>query len=97
MSTDSDEKTFYWPRGVMDPLCPSGHVISESMDRRVLWHLENQLAVSATTDYLRDARRNLSRYLHTTCQHHWHEDVGYEDQHPQRQCLWCNSVEDMKS
>lgn len=86
----------YWPRGVLDPLCPHEHVITESLDRRVLWHLENQLAVRANTDELHAMRRNLSAYLHATCAHHWHDDVGYEDEPPlRRQCLWCNSVEEM--
>mgnify|MGYP000303564488 CR=1 FL=1 len=95
MPEQTDPRTSYWPRGVMDPLCPSEHVISDSMDRRVLWHLENQLAVSATTDYLKDVQRNLRIYLNQTCRHHWHEDVGYEDMPSLRQCLWCNDVEEM--
>lgn len=85
--------TSYWPRGVMDPLCPDEHVIEESMDRRVLWHLENHLAVSATTDYLKAAQRNLTTYLHDTCTHHWHEDVADPEHPPLRQCLWCNEVQ----
>lgn len=81
----SDPSMF--PGGVMDPLCPSEHVIAESTDRRILWHTENQLAVSATTDYLRDVQWNLKRYLVQTCRHHW-DDIGDGDQ-AGRQCMWC--------
>jgi hypothetical protein len=86
-----DPPTF--PRGVMDPLCPSEHVISESTDRRILWHLESQLAVSATTNYLRDMQWNLKRYLVQTCAHHWHSWEDDEVYGAGRQCLWCHSTE----
>jgi hypothetical protein len=86
----------YWPRGVLDPLCPDEHIITESLDRRVLWHLENALAVSATTDYLREKASNLRRYLNQTCEHHWHDNQQYDENDPPlRQCLWCNDVEEM--
>lgn len=83
----------HWPRGVLDPLCPSEHVITEPIDRRILWHLENMLAVSATTDYLRDQQWNLKRYLVQTCQHHWHAYEADEHISAFRQCLWCNDTQ----
>lgn len=82
-----------FPRGVSDPSCPDGHVIETTTDHRLLWHLESVLAVSGTTDYLRDAGRAVAKYLHATCQHHYHDyadDPGYAPAH--RQCLWCNDV-----
>lgn len=92
----ADQAVSYWPRGVLDPLCADEHVITESLDRRVLWHLENVLAVSATTDYLREKASNLQRYLNGTCEHHWHDNQQYEEGDPPlRQCLWCNDVEPM--
>jgi hypothetical protein len=81
-----------WPRGVMDPLCPEEHVVTETMDRRILWHLETKLAVSATTDYLRDVQWNLRRYLVQACQHHWHEWEAEGDFPAGRQCLWCDDT-----
>jgi hypothetical protein len=86
-----------FPRGVVDPLCPDEHVLTESTDRRLLWHLELQLA-GANTERLRDTGSALRRYLHTTCQHHWHDYLtccdppndGCVPAH--RQCLWCHDV-----
>ena len=92
LPSDRDPATTTFPRGVTDPLCPSQHVIETSTDRRLLWHLEGFLAVSGTTEFHRDMGLRLSRYLHETCDHHWHERLGYMDE-PLRQCLWCNKAE----
>lgn len=81
-------------RGVVDPFCPDEHVITESTDRRLLWHIEGFLAVSGTNDAQRDLGVSLRRYLAVTCEHHWHDWQG-DDLYPaHRQCLWCNVVED---
>lgn len=81
-----------FPRGVSDPRCPRGEPIDTTTDHRLLWHLESVLAVSGTNDYLRDAGRALARYLHATCQHHWHDYEGDETVPAHKQCLWCNDV-----
>lgn len=85
----------HMPRGVLDPQCPRGEPVETPTDRRMLWHVEGILAVCATTDYLRDIARDLSQYLHETCEHHWHEFEyeGESDIPAHRQCLWCNEVE----
>lgn len=87
-----------FPRGVADPFCPDGHVLTETSDRRLLWHLEMQLRGSGSP-HLREQGSALRRYLNATCQHHWHEyrsccippDEGCVA--PHRQCLWCHDVE----
>lgn len=81
-----------FPRGVADPECPRGHVIETTTDHRLLWHLENTLAVAATNDTLRETARDLRRYLNETCQHHWHEHAAEGEIPARRQCLWCNVV-----
>lgn len=87
----------HFPRSVLDPFCPSGHVVAESIERRMLWHLEGVLAVSATNDTLRLIARNLRDFLDETCQHHWHEyapdPANENDVEAHRQCMWCNRVE----
>ncbi len=87
-----DENEHYLPRSVMDPLCPEDHPVETPQDRRWLWHIEGFMAVNATTNYQRAMVRVLRRYLNDTCDHHWHESTGYDDE-PLRQCLWCNDVE----
>lgn len=99
MSTNdpTPELVQHFPRGVTDPFCAQEHVIETSTDRRLLWHLELQLSGSGD-ERLRESGRALSRYLHATCEHHWHEHLtcctppndGCEPAH--RQCLWCNDV-----
>ena len=91
------------PRSVLDPLDPGGEPITTPADRRWLWRLEGDLAVSATNDTLRQLARDLSAYLHETCEHHWrdyeastwdHPDVAEGDVIPaHRQCLWCSDVD----
>ena len=93
-----------FPRGVLDPFGPDGEPIFTSTDRRLLWHMENFLAVHATTEALHDLRLQLYRYLCETCEHHWREYEVSEWRHPDtgvvedaipahRQCLWCSRVE----
>lgn len=86
------------PRGVFDKYGPHGELIETPTDHRMLWNLENKLAVGATNDHLREAHALLLAYLQGNCQHHWQEygkccddpDCPYQ---PHRQCLWCNDVE----
>lgn len=82
-----------FPRGVCDPECPAGHELTESVERRLLWHLETFLAVSGTTDTLRAEGRAIALFLHRTCEHHWHHYDGETDIPAHSQCLWCNDVE----
>lgn len=63
-----------------------------SLDRRWLWRLEGSLAVLATTDYLRQLQRDLSQYLHETCEHHYGVYAGDEVLAAHSQCLWCDHV-----
>jgi hypothetical protein len=94
----------YFPRGVLDPYGPSGEPVFTPTDRRMLWHIEGVLSVSATSDALRELRLALYRYLCETCEHHWRESAASEWRHPDtgelmdripahRQCLWCSEVE----
>lgn len=87
-----------FPRGVTDPFCSQDHTLDDiSTDRRLLWHLE--LVLSSGPEYQRDTARAVARYLHDTCEHHWHESLTCCDPPndgcipPHRQCLWCNTVE----
>lgn len=86
-----------WPRGVLDPYCPDGHLIDTPTDRRLLWHLEGWLMVRATTDEQRQMASDIQQYLNETCVHHWHgyaPDPNNEHDVPaHKQCLWCNDVE----
>jgi hypothetical protein len=84
-------------RGVRDPLCPQGHVIETATDRRLLWHLARELSGGVTKSQ-RDIGWAAERYLHVTCEHHWHEHLKCCEPAegcppPHRQCLWCNDVE----
>jgi len=82
-----------WPRGVVDPACPSGHRIETPTDHRLLWHLENEISAYATTEVDHQLARRLREYLNATCQHHWHYSEADEDYPAHRQCLWCNVVQ----
>lgn len=93
----------HFPRGVLDPYGPSGEPIFTSTDRRLLWHIEGWLSVSAPSGG-GDLRLALYRYLCETCEHHWRDYGASEDRHPDtgevmdripahRQCLWCSKVE----
>lgn len=98
MTAAGERPVAYFPRGVLDPLCPDEHIITETTDRRILWNLEMVLSGLAGTA-ARDAVRNLRIYLHQTCAHHWHDyegdllppEAGGIPAH--RQCLWCHDVE----
>jgi hypothetical protein len=85
------------PRGVLDLYCAADHVVTTPLDRRMLWHLEGVLAVSATNDRLRQLAQDLRRYLDSTCAHHWHEyepdQENPNDIPAHRQCMWCSDVE----
>lgn len=82
-----------FPRGVGDPWCPNGGRIATPTDHRLLWHLENILAVDAPIgSRMEDVRRDLRLYLNTRCDHHWHRYEGDEDTPAHWQCLWCNDV-----
>lgn len=82
------------PRGVFDKYGPHGEVIETPTDHRLLWHLENRLALAPQKPQVQEMHALLLAYLQGNCQHHWREheaEEGYCDAH--RQCLWCNSVE----
>ncbi|WP_395109819.1 hypothetical protein [Actinomadura sp. SCN-SB] len=81
------------PRSVLDLYCPSDHLVTTPTDRRMLWHLESELAVAATNDRLRRLASDLRRYLNDTCAHHWHEREAEAGIPAHRQCLWCSDVE----
>lgn len=81
-----------FPRGVGDPWCPRGGRIQTSTDHRLLWHIENVLAVSATNDTLRELQSDLRRYLNTRCDHHWDRYEGDAGIPEHWQCLWCSDV-----
>lgn len=81
------------PRSVTESFCPRDHFITTPTERRMLWHLEGVLTVSATNDTLRGVARNLRAYLTETCEHHWHEYRAEGDIPAHRQCLWCCDVD----
>lgn len=107
MSTENEAGTWqeHFPRGVLDPYGPSGEPIFTSTDRRMLWHLESVLGVSAPYgSSLGELRLALYRYLCETCEHHWNVSAEDVARHPDtdevqsvipahRQCLWCSEVE----
>lgn len=81
------------PRGVFDKYGPNGEAIETPTDHRLLWHLENRLALAPDTPCLRETYSLLLAYLQGNCQHHWLEyeaEAGSCEAH--RQCLWCNTV-----
>lgn len=86
-------------RSVLDPEDPHGEPLETPLDRRWLWRLENNLAVSGGTAVLRQLATDLRQYLNETCEHHW---LNYDDTDgppddprscPFRQCLWCCETE----
>lgn len=84
------------PRSILDLFGPRGELVPTPMDRRWLWRLEGMLAVSGTTDIMRQLGRDLAEYLHETCEHHW-LPLSADDCCPaMRHCLWCSEVEDVQ-
>lgn len=88
------------PRSLLNMFTDSnGAPCFTSLDRRWLWRLADTLAVAATTDILRDLRRDLEQYLHETCDHHMIDYLTCCEPRnetciaPHRQCTWCNHVE----
>ena len=92
------------PNSLLSLLGPDGEPVTAPLDRRWLWRIENNLAVSATNDTQRQLARDLSQYLHETCEHHWlpgarsqwtNPDTGRVEHEIEehRQCLWCDLVE----
>lgn len=82
------------PRSVTDDLTPGGDEVHAPTDRRMLWHLELQLATSAPVgSHLAEVHRTLRAYLHDTCEHHWQRWPGDGELAAHRQCLWCCDVE----
>lgn len=81
-------------RILLDPNGPDGRPLTTPLDRRWLWKIETQLAVSGTNDTMRQLGRDLRQYLAETCEHHWSEACEAEAQIPaHRQCLWCSEVD----
>lgn len=81
-------------RILLDPNDPNGAPLATPLDRRWLWRIEGELAVSATTETLRQLGRDLHQYLAETCEHHWGASHAAEPDIPaHRQCLWCSDVD----
>jgi hypothetical protein len=78
-------------RGVSDPFCPDGHIITTTTDHRLLWHIRMALS-GMGGDRARELQRDLSSYLNATCDHHWHGWAGDDCIAAHVQCLWCNDV-----
>lgn len=80
---------------------PDGEPCMTSTDRRWLWRMEQFLAVHGTNQRHQDARADLLEYLRETCEHHWDDPDGgvwFESFGTrERQCVWCNHVEDVPS
>jgi hypothetical protein len=80
-------------RILLDPNGPDGRPIPTPLDRRWLWRIESDLAVSAANDGLRQLARDIRAYLNETCEHHWSEWRAADDIPAHRQCLWCCDVD----
>jgi hypothetical protein len=80
-------------RIVLDPLDAHGAPVATPTDRRWLWRIENELAVSATNDAQRQLAIDLRYYLSETCGHHLRHYGGDGEVPEHDQCLWCNQVE----
>ncbi|OMB96482.1 hypothetical protein A5733_11460 [Mycobacterium sp. NS-7484] len=87
------------PRGVFGSTGPGGEPITTTTDHRMLWHVRDELL--GAPPYLRGVFELLNDYLAANCQHHWRDyptcctprkDDCFP---PHRQCLWCNSVEEL--
>ncbi|SDP61090.1 hypothetical protein SAMN04487905_10644 [Actinopolyspora xinjiangensis] len=81
-------------RSITDPTDPNGRPIETPTDRRWLWRIETDLAVSATTDSQRRLAHLLREYLDETCEHHYLDYDADEAWDAHRQCLWCNHIEE---
>jgi hypothetical protein len=80
-------------RIVLDPLDAHGAPVATPTDRRWLWRIEGELAVSATNDTQRQLAVDLRYYLAETCEHHTRH-YGAEGDFPEHdQCLWCGEVD----
>lgn len=79
-----------FPRGVTDPFCPVGHVVTETPDRRLLWDVALRVAA---VSFLHEQARALLIYLTATCTHHDHHHPGDGGLPAFRQCLWCDRIE----
>ena len=80
---------------LLDQNDPHGNPIATPLDRRWLWRIANDLAVSAGSHILKDLGRDLHQYLNETCEHHWMYYAASEDPEgigAHRQCLWCNDA-----
>jgi hypothetical protein len=77
---------------VLDPDDPEGSPLPTSADRRWLWRIEGELAVSATAGAQRQLAADLRAYLAETCEHHYLHRGGDEASMAHDQCLWCSEV-----
>lgn len=88
-----DRPAYVIPRGLVDLLCPNGHVVEATLDRRWLWHAHTDLTAAASlTPALAGLRDALGAYLASTCEHHWETViVGTADgiTGGGERCLWC--------
>jgi len=80
-------------RVILDPNDARGNPVATPTDRRWLWRIEGDLAVSAATDAQRQLAADLRAYLIETCEHHLLPYDGDEDIPPHTQCLWCGETE----
>lgn len=72
------------PAAVLDLLCPNGHIIAESMDRRWLWAvLEALRQTPDLPDTLLALSDMLAERLRADCAHHWESSDDGD------RCLWC--------
>ena len=81
------------PGGVFNKYGPDSEEIETPTDFRMLWYLENVLALGPQTEALKDAHSLLLAYLQGNCKHHWRgygAEEGYFGAH--LQCLWGNDV-----
>lgn len=79
-------------RIILDSNDPEGNPLATTADRRWLWRIENELAVSAGNDTLRQLGADLRAYLAETCEHHHMHYADFEGFAPYDQCLWCSEV-----
>jgi hypothetical protein len=92
------------PRSLLDIVGPRGESVTTPLDRRWLWRIAGDLSTCSTSETQRRIARDLSQYLHETCDHHWLHSERSEWRHPvtgeigdvipaHNQCLWCTEVD----
>lgn len=82
------------PLVVTDLLCPFGHIMDLTQDRRWLWSVHEALTQAAADGTLPPSLAapltGLERHLFSTCEHHWEIPVDEADLLDEiERCLWC--------